>query len=110
MNPSMQVNLTEAAQADFKAIRKNVASRFGNSVWKDLNESLQNAVKTIGQFPSSGTAVEELEEVGSGNFKQWIVNKRTRIIYEIRSDAIYVHIFMDTRMDLQTLLTNRLLS
>ena len=106
----MQVNLTESAQADFKAIRKNVVSKFGSEVWKSLNKSLQDAVKTIGQFPLSGTAVDELEEVGSGNYKQWVVNKRTRIIYEVRSDAIYVHIFMDTRMDLQTLLTNRLLS
>jgi plasmid stabilization system protein ParE len=106
----MQVKLTEAAQADFKAIRKNVVSKFGSEVWKELNQNLQNAVKGIGQFPLSGTAVDELEEVGSGNYKQWAVNKRTRIIYEIRPDAVYVHIFMDTRMDLQTLLTNRLLS
>lgn len=32
-----------------------------------------------------------------------------RIIYEVRQDAIYIHIIVDTRRDFNALLTRRLL-
>jgi len=109
MKNHLKVNFLDSAKTDVKETLRDVARKFGKEAEKKLNEDLQKAVKTISEFPLSGKAVEELEEVGSTNFKQWIVGKN-RLIYQVREDAVYIYIFKNTRMDLQTLLNQRLLS
>lgn len=109
---TLPVFILESAKADFKNIGNYVVKNFGNDVKKALNEEVKAAIQNIGEYPFSGSAVEELEEVGSGNYRQLYVGSKakTRIVYEVRKDAVYVHIFMDTRRDLNTLLQQRMLS
>ncbi len=103
------VLILESAQADYKKMKKEVVRQFGSEVWITLHNDFQKTIKRISEYPLSGSAVEELEEVGSGRYRQTYVGKN-RIVYEVKAEAVYVHIFTNTRRDLMSILQDRLLS
>jgi len=51
---------------------------------------------------------DEVAHLGLTLYRQLIIGQ-TRVIYEIQSDAIIIHIVCDTRRSMRTLLTQRLL-
>ncbi|MFL9924852.1 type II toxin-antitoxin system RelE/ParE family toxin [Herbaspirillum lusitanum] len=106
---NLPVKILQSAQADYRNLKKSVTRQLGEEVWGKLNRDIQATIKTISEHPHAGSALEELEEIGSGRYRQIYVGKN-RIVYEVRTEAIYVHIFMHVRRDLMALLQDRLLS
>lgn len=62
----------------------------------------------LAALPHSGSIPDELQALSLNHFRQ-VVSGMNRIIYEIRSQTVYVHIIVDSRKSLQLLLTQRLL-
>jgi hypothetical protein len=51
---------------------------------------------------------DELETPNLTQYRQ-ILSGKNRVIYEVRQDAVYVHLIVDTRRDLRKVLMSRLL-
>lgn len=103
-----QVEILEGAEQDMKELRAYILRKFGRESWKDSYAKLKTSVLNLEKFPYSGSTPEEMEELNLSQYQQ-VISGQNRIIYEVRQKTVYVHIIADTRKDMKTLLTNRLL-
>ncbi|WP_457418093.1 type II toxin-antitoxin system RelE/ParE family toxin [Roseateles sp. P5_E7] len=104
----MRVVFLAGAEEDLKIIRRYVAKKFGVETWLDTKAKLKASLGTLKTFPLGGAVPEELADLGLEQYRQ-LISGMNRIIYEVTTDVIYVHIVCDARRDLRTLLSRRLL-
>ncbi len=105
---SFQVVFLKSAELDLKELSGYMVKNFGNDAWQASYAKLKDAVNTISTFPLGGNVPEELERLNLTQYRQ-VVSGMNRIIYEVRQEIIYIHIVCDTRKDMKSLLTRRLL-
>ncbi len=101
--------ILNGAKADFREIRKYVKKRFGDSVWLEVNQEFKYTIRHIAANPVMGTHIEELAGLGFDNFRKTL-ERQTRVIYEFDCKQLIVHMFVHTKKDFQTHLTDRLLA
>ena len=103
-----KVNVLEFAKEDYRAIRKKVKSKFGAKVWEEVDAEFKNILSQIGQMPLSGLVPDEMRAIGLTDYRQRLVGQ-TRVIYQIKGEQVYVHLFIDTSRDFSSILHQRLL-
>jgi len=103
-----RVVFLKSAEQDLKELRRYVVREFGKKTWQASLARIRDCVKNIGAFPIGGSVPDELERLNLTQYRQ-IISGMNRIIYEIRQDIVYIHIVCDTRKDMKSLLTRRLL-
>jgi plasmid stabilization system protein ParE len=101
--------ILNGAKADFREIRHYVKTKFEDSVWADVNQEFKDTIGQITANPQLGTHIEELGFLGFENFRKTLV-RQTRVVYEVNSEQIIVHMFIHTKRDFKTHLEMRLLS
>ena len=104
----MRVVFLSGAEADLQGTRRYVLKNFGARTWQDTKAKLKDSVAVIRAFPLAGAIPDELADLGSDAYLQ-VISGMNRIIYEVAAEVIYIHIVCDTRRDMRTLLTRRLL-
>ena len=105
---SVSVVFLKSAELDLKELKSYIVKNFGNHSWQSTYANIQEAVSTIQTFPFGGRVPEELERLNLTQYRQ-VIAGMNRIIYEVRQEIAYVHIVCDSRKDMKTLLTKRLL-
>ena len=105
---SFQIVFLKSAEHDLKELKGYMIKNFGKDTWQASYIKIKDAVNTIGTFPLGGNVPEELERLNLTQYRQ-VVAGMNRIIYEVRQEIIYIHIVCDTRKDMKSLLTRRLL-
>jgi toxin ParE1/3/4 len=100
--------LLHSAEMDLKELKSYLVKKFGNDTWQLSFAQIRSAMKSIQSFPLKGRVPEELARLNLTQYRQ-VISGMNRIIYEIRQQTIYVHIICDTRKDMNSLLTKRLL-
>ncbi|MGN6234289.1 MAG: type II toxin-antitoxin system RelE/ParE family toxin [Trinickia sp.] len=100
--PVRSVKLTGTAQISLRLLRENVKKRFGESAWAQTNQRLRRTIDTLRQYPLSGTAVQEVEQLGGLGYRQ-AISGMNRVIYKVDDETIYVAYIMGSRQDLQKL-------
>lgn len=105
---SVQVVFLRSAEHDLKELRDYLVKNFGKDAWQASYAKIKDAVNTIGTFPLGGNVPEELDRLDLTQYRQ-LVSGMNRIVYEVRQEIIYIHIACDTRKDMKSLLTRRLL-
>jgi len=104
---SHKVIILDVAKPDFRDIKSYVKLNFGDNVWNEVNQEFKDTIKAIGLNPEAGKTIEELNELGEGNFRQRLV-RQTRIIYEYDDKQVLVHMFLHTKRDFRTHLMKRM--
>ncbi|MHB8949110.1 MAG: type II toxin-antitoxin system RelE/ParE family toxin [Rhodoferax sp.] len=104
----MKVVLLASAEADLRALRGYIIRNFSVSTWSDSYEKIKASVRHLGEHPFLGKIPAELEVLNLTQYRQ-ILSGMNRIIYEVRQEAVYVHLIVDTRRDLKDVLMQRLL-
>ena len=105
---SVSVVFLRSAELDLKELKSYIVKNFGKETWKASYSKIQEAVGTMQTFPLRGKIPEELGRLNLTQYRQ-VISGMNRIIYEIRQETLYVHIVCDTRKDMKSLLTQRLL-
>ncbi len=105
---TFHVVFLKSAEQDLKELKSYMVKNFGKDTWQASYTRIQGSVNTIKTFPLGGNVPEELERLNLTQYRQ-VVSGMNRIIYEIRQEIIYIHIVCDTRKDMKSLLTRRLL-
>ena len=105
---SYKVVILASAERDMKNIRSYIVKNFSLATWQDTYSKLKEAIRNLKDFPFSGSIPDELERLNLTQYRQ-IISGMNRVIYEVRQEIIYIHIVSDTRKDMRTLLTQRLL-
>lgn len=104
----MKVVFLKEAEADLHDLRTYFIQQFSNASWLAQSRNLKQAIRKLADFPQMGNVPDEVAHLGLTLYRQLIIGQ-TRVIYEIQSDAIVIHIECDTRRSMRTLLTQRLL-
>ncbi len=102
-----KVIILNVAKSDFKEIKNYVRDQFGENVWKEVNQELQNTIRNIGLNAEAGKRVEELGELGQDNFRTRLV-RQTKIVYEYDEKEVLIHMFIHAKRDFRTHLLKRL--
>jgi toxin ParE1/3/4 len=103
-----RVVFLKSAEQDLKELRNYMIREFGEETWQASLARIKDCVTTLGEFPLGGSLPEELERLNLTQYRQ-VASGMNRIIYEVRQQMIYIHIVCDTRKDMKSLLTRRLL-
>ena len=102
------VFVLDCAKDDYREIRKYVKHKFGVAVWRDSEQQYNETLRDIGEFPYAGFVPDEAVKLGLQGIRERLVGQ-TRVIYELGVQDVYVHMFVSTRRDFMTMLTDRLL-
>lgn len=105
---SHKVVFLKSAEQDLRDLRAYLVKNFGAETWLESYEKIKSVIGTLKSFPYSGVIPEPLEQIGLTQYHQVLAGKN-RIIYEVRQHTVYIHIIADTRRDMKSLLTLRLL-
>jgi toxin ParE1/3/4 len=104
----MKVHILASAQADLRSLRGYVVHSFSSDTWHTTKAKLKTSIENLARFPHLGGIPPELESLNLTQYRQ-ILSGMNRVIYEVRQDAVYVHLIVDTRRDLKEVLLQRLL-
>ena len=96
------------AVVDLTELKHYIIKKFSTRIWQNTYRKIKTAVKDLESFPEKGKIPPELAKLNLSQYRQ-VISEMNRIIYEIRQKIIYIHIICDTRRDMQTLLSKRLL-
>jgi toxin ParE1/3/4 len=105
---NVSVVFLRSAELDLKELKSYILKNFGKEAWQASYSRIQEAVGTVQAFPLRGKIPEELGKLNLTQYRQ-VISGMNRIIYEVRQETIYIHIVCDTRKDMKSLLTKRLL-
>ena len=103
----MKVYFLAEAEQDLKELRRYILRTFGETAWADSYQKIKASVDLLQTAPDSGSIPDELADLQPGRYRQ-VISGMNRILYEIREDALYIHIVCDSRRDMRTLLSRRL--
>lgn len=101
--------ILDGAKVDFREIKKYVRQQFGDLVWAEVNQEFKDTIKHIAANPLLGTRIEELGALGYDNYRKIFV-RQSRVVYELDSQQLIVHMFIHTKRDFKTHLEKRLLA
>lgn len=104
----MKVVVLKSAQVDLLELRGYIVKNFSVATWRATYAKLKAAIRNLALFPQLGGIPDELEALNLTQYRQ-ILSGKNRIIYEVRRDAVYIHLIIDTRRDLKDVLMQRLL-
>ncbi|MFZ4525132.1 MAG: type II toxin-antitoxin system RelE/ParE family toxin [Chlorobium sp.] len=102
------VYILDSAKGDYREIRTWVRHKFGEKVWRESEQQYKEVLSNIGEFPFAGFVPEEAVSLGLQGIRERLVGQ-TRVIYEVGEHEVYVSMFVSTRRDFMTMLTDRLL-
>lgn len=103
----MKVVVLQSAEADLRNLKNYIVSKLGTEAWMASYTKIKESVAMIQSNPKAGRIPLELERLEIAQYRQ-ILSGVNRIIYEVRDSTAYIHVFCDSRRDLQTLLMRRL--
>ena len=105
---SIKVVILESAEHDLKELRGYIVKNFSLEIWQSTYDKLKEAIRNLKTFPLAGSIPEEIEKLNLSQYRQ-LFSGMNRIIYEVRQDTLYIHIVVEARRDMESLLTRRLL-
>ena len=104
----LEVLLTRGAEQDLSALYEYLCSAESPARADAVLERIVAAVTRLQSSPERGTHPPELLALGIREYRQ-LVLKPWRIIYRVIGAAVYVYLIADSRRDMQSLLSRRLL-
>ena len=102
------VYILDCAKDDYREIRKYVKHKFGVAVWHDTEQQYKETLRNIGESTFAGFVPDEAVTLGLQGIRERLVGQ-TRVIYEVGVQDVYVYMFVSTRRDFMTMLTERVL-
>ena len=93
----MKVLLLASAHADLLALRSYTVKNFSAVVWQITYIKLKTSIQNLATFPYLGGIPPELESLNLTRYRQ-ILSGKNRGIYEVRQEAVYLHLIVEPRV------------
>lgn len=103
----MKVYFLSGAEEDLRDLRRYILRAFGEATWQASYRKIKETVRLLQETPEIGHVPDELIDMQFDHYRQ-LLSGKNRILYEIRDDALYIHIICDERRDMRSLLARRL--
>ena len=104
----MKVVLLESAELDLQELRTYIVKNFSAATWQHTYQKLKESIRHLANFPFMGSVPEALESLQLVQYRQTL-SGMNRIIYEVRQDTVFIHLIVDTRRDIASVLMRRLI-
>jgi toxin ParE1/3/4 len=104
----MKVVILASAEHDLRELRRYIVGNFSHETWRKTYSKLKESIRNLAKFPLLGSIPAELETMNITQYRQ-IISGMNRIVYEQRTDVVYIYMIVDTRRDLSSLLMQRLM-
>ena len=104
----MKVVILDSAAQDLKELRSYIIEEFSRETWLKTFGTIKTSIRNLAKFPLLGGTPPELDVLQLTQYRQ-ILTGKNRIIDEPRPDALYIHIVVDARRDMKSLLIRRLM-
>ncbi|MFW2374821.1 MAG: type II toxin-antitoxin system RelE/ParE family toxin [Gammaproteobacteria bacterium] len=102
-----QVRLTSEAEKDIEDIYDYIAKKDTLQNAEHVLDKLQQLILTLDETPERGHYPPELSRQGIKEFRE-VIFKTYRVICEVAGNKAIVHLCVDGRRDMKTLLERRL--
>ena len=93
----MRILWSHLAHASYEHIKDTIYEKFGYRAERDYVIAVDEAIKQVEKFPSSGK--QELELAEDGSVRSVPVRKLSKIIYYVEDDTLYIADVWATRQD-----------
>jgi toxin ParE1/3/4 len=103
-----EVLLTRGAEQDLESIHDHIAESACVANANRVLDRLMQVVEGLAQFPERGSYPKELAALGIKEHRQTAF-KPYRVIYRIVGNQLVIHLIVDGRRDMQSVLARRLL-
>ena len=103
----MKVVILASAEQDLQELRAYSVKNFSLATWQVTYSDLKKAIRRLAQFPLTGGIPEALEALQLVQYRQ-VLSGKNRLIYEVRGDTVFVHLIVDVRRDMASVLMRRL--
>ena len=105
---SIKVVILASAEQDLLELRDYLVKNFSTKTWRESLSKIKETIHHLQQHPLAGLIPEEIEKLNITQYRQMLSGKN-RLIYELRQETIYIHMIVDDRRDMQSLLARRLI-
>lgn len=102
-----RINLTSEAEKDIEDIYDYIAKKDTLQNAQYVLDKLEQLILSLNEKPERGHYPPELSILGIKEFRE-VVFKPYRVIYEISAYKIIIHLCVDGRRDMKSLLERRL--
>jgi plasmid stabilization system protein ParE len=103
-----KVIILESAERDLIELKQYLVKNFSHHTWQESYDKIKKTIRSLKTFPETGSVPEEFKQLNLTQYRQ-VISGMNRIIYEVRQNTVYIHVIMDARQDLKSLLIRRLL-
>ena len=103
-----KVVILKSAEYDLQELKKYLIKDFSREVWLECYSKLKETIRNLQSFPQIGSIPVELEKLSLSQYRQ-VLSGINRVLYEIRHNTVYIHMIVDIRRDMVSLLQRRLL-
>ena len=103
-----EVLLTQGAEQDLESIHDYIAQFDCMAIADDVLDRLMEVVGKLSRFPERGSYPKELLALGIKEYRQTSF-KPYRVIYRVTGARVIIHLIVDGRRDMQSVLARRLL-
>ncbi len=104
-----KVLLTEGAEHDLEEIYNYIAGHDSPISANSVLDGLIQIVEGLTSFPERGSHPNELMDLGIREYRQSFF-KLYRVIYRVIGEQVIIYLIADSRRDMQSLLSRRLLN
>ena len=102
------VEFAAGVALDIEEITAYIAEFDSKAKALHVHDRLNNVIGSLATFPERGSRPRELIELGIREYRQ-VFFKPYRVIYTVEEKRVLVHMVVDGRRDMQTLLARELL-
>lgn len=103
-----RIKLTSEAEQDIKDLYDYIAKKDTPQNAEYVLDNLESLILSLDETPERGHYPPELSILGIKDFRE-VVFKPYRAIYEIIGNTVIVHLCVDGRRDMKSLLERRIL-
>ena len=105
---NIKVVILESAEYDLKELKVYFIKNPSMLTWQNSYYKIKEVIRNLQLFPYAGSIPDEFESLNLTQYRQ-VIAGMNRIIYEVRGEIVYIHVIVDARCDLKSLLTKRIL-
>jgi toxin ParE1/3/4 len=103
-----EILFTEGAEQDLRELHAWLSDTASPKQADRLALQISETIARLAHFPHRGSQPPELVDLGIHRYRQTLV-KPWRLIYQVNDQQVIILLIADTRRDLTSLLTRRLL-
>lgn len=109
---SCAVMFLEGAERDLRNIHAYVASQFSEKFTHKVYTDIRDAILRLEDNPHLGHTIPQIAHLGMTDFRQIVVEKRNKVVYQIDSGKkrLYIYLICSERQDFDTALATRMLA